>query len=67
MLTGYADLAFQFGLADENQADYISSETQNAAKLIDDGKYYDAFKVNLLMSSPFIAPRSVHAHTCMYM
>ena len=45
MLTGYADLAFQFGLADENQADYINSETQNAAKLISDGKYYEAFQV----------------------
>ena len=45
MLTGYADLAFQFGLADENQAEYINSETQNAANLINDGKYYDAFKV----------------------
>ena len=47
MLTGYADLAFQFGLADENQAEYINSETQNAAKLIDDGKYYEAFQVCL--------------------
>ena len=45
MLTGYADLAFQFGLADENQAEYVNSETQNAAKLINDGKYYEAFQV----------------------
>ena len=45
MLTGYADLAFQFGLADENQAEYINGETQNAAKLINDGKYYEAFQV----------------------
>ena len=45
MLTGYADLAFQFGLADENQADYISSETQAAAKLINDGKFFEAFQV----------------------
>jgi hypothetical protein len=42
MLTGYADLAFQFGLIDENQADYINSEMQAAVKLIADGKYMDA-------------------------
>ena len=42
MLTGYADLAFQFGLADENQAEYINNEMQAAAKLIADGKYTEA-------------------------
>ena len=42
MLTGYADLAFQFGLADENQAEYINSEMQTAAQLIADGKYMEA-------------------------
>ena len=42
MLTGYADLAFQFGLADENQAEYINSEMQAAAQLIADGKYMEA-------------------------
>ena len=45
MLTGYADLAFQFGLADENQAEYIFNETQTAAKLIMSEKYYEAFQV----------------------
>ena len=42
MLTGYADLAFQFGLADENQAEYINSEMQAAAELIANGKYMEA-------------------------
>ena len=45
MLTGYADLAFQFGLADENQAEYINKEMQAAAKLIADGKYLEADQV----------------------
>ena len=45
MLTGYADLAFQFGLADENQAEYIYNETQAAAKLINNGQFYEAFQV----------------------
>ena len=46
MLTGYADLAYQFGLADENQAEYIYNETQAAAKLMMLEKYSDAYHVN---------------------
>ena len=46
MLNGYANLAFQFGLADENQAEYIYSETQTATKLIYSEKYSEAFRVN---------------------
>ena len=42
MLTGYADLAFQFGLADENQAKYINSEMLNATQLIAGGKFMEA-------------------------
>ena len=49
MLTGYADLAFQFGLADENQAEYISNEMRTAAKLIADGKYTEADLVQSMM------------------
>ena len=48
MLTGYADLAFQFGLADENQAEYISNEMRTAAKLIADGKYTEADLVQIV-------------------
>ena len=50
MLTGYADLAFQFGLADENQAVYIDNATHTAAKLIMGGKYLDAFQVLLIIT-----------------
>ena len=50
MLTGYSDLAFQFGLADENQAAYINSETQSATKLIMDAKFFEAFQVSLLLN-----------------
>ena len=45
MLRGYADLAFQFGLADENQAAYINSQTQTATEMIMNEKYIDAFQV----------------------
>ena len=45
MLAGYADLAFQFGLADENQADHIKDETQTTTQLIVSGKYHEAFQV----------------------
>ena len=45
MLRGYADLAFQFGLADENQAAYIDSQTQTATEMIMNEKYFDAFQV----------------------
>ena len=47
MVNGYANLAFNFGLADENQAVYIYNESQTATKLINSEKYYEAFQVNI--------------------
>ena len=46
MLVGYPDLAYHFGLADENQAKYIYNKTQEAAKLMMEEKYAEAYHVN---------------------
>ena len=45
MMDGYADLVYQFGMADENQASYIKSQTTTVVGYIKKGQYYDAFKV----------------------
>ena len=47
MLVGYPDLAYQFGLADRNQAEYIYNKTQEAAKLMKKEQYSDAYHVML--------------------
>ena len=39
MVPGYADLLFQYGLADENQAAYVKSQTELALKYIQEEEY----------------------------
>ncbi len=45
MMNAYADLVYQFGMADFNQASYIFNETNTAVQLIKNQQYYEAFKV----------------------
>jgi vitellogenic carboxypeptidase-like protein len=42
---GYGDYLFQIGLIDENQKKFFNSEEQKAVKLIENGKYFEAFKI----------------------
>ncbi len=46
-MNAYADLMFQFGMADENQADYIYSRTNT----IKAERFYDGFKVHTLYTA----------------
>ncbi len=48
MMNAYADLVFQFGMVDENQAAYIFSQTNTAVQHIKAKQFYDAFKVHTL-------------------
>ncbi|XP_064401479.1 probable serine carboxypeptidase CPVL [Halichondria panicea] len=45
MMNAYADLVFQFGMVDENQAAYIFSQTNTAVQHIKAKQFYDAFKI----------------------
>ncbi|XP_064401452.1 probable serine carboxypeptidase CPVL isoform X1 [Halichondria panicea] len=45
MMNAYADLVFQFGMADENQATYIYSRTNTAVQYIKAERFYDGFKI----------------------
>ncbi|XP_064401450.1 probable serine carboxypeptidase CPVL isoform X3 [Halichondria panicea] len=45
MMNAYADLVFQFGRADENQAAYIYSRTNTAVQYIKAERFYDGFKI----------------------
>ncbi len=51
MMNAYADLVFQFGMADENQAAYIYSTTNMAVQHIKAERFYDAFKVHTLYTA----------------
>ena len=42
MITEYGNLLYNFGLADENEAEYIRSMINTAVKYIQDGKYREA-------------------------
>ncbi|XP_064401470.1 probable serine carboxypeptidase CPVL [Halichondria panicea] len=44
-MMAYADLVFQFGMADENQATYIYSRTNTAVQYIKAEWFYDGFKI----------------------
>ena len=48
MFGGYADLVYQFGMADENQRDYIQKVSDQAVQLITSGDFLGAFKVHAL-------------------
>ena len=45
MFGGYADLVYQFGMADENQRDYIQKVSDEAVQMITQGNFLGAFKV----------------------
>ena len=45
MMNAYADLVYQFGMADHNEANYIATQTNTAVQMIKNGQFYDAFKV----------------------
>ena len=45
MLGGYGDLAFQFGLLDENQKNFVDSQTAIAIASIARKDFLAAFKV----------------------
>ncbi len=49
-MNAYADLVFQFGMADENQATYIYSRTNTAVQYIKAEWFYDGFKVHTIHS-----------------
>ena len=45
MFGGYAELVYQFGMADEIQRDYIQKASDQAVQLITQGDFLGAFKV----------------------
>jgi len=47
MYQGLADMVFQFGLADENQASHIQNETDLMIQYIKQKQFYEAFEVSL--------------------
>ena len=47
MIGGYADLIFHYGMADENEAAYISKQMQLAVGHIDSAQYEQAAVVSL--------------------
>lgn len=47
MYQGLADMVFQFGLADENQASHIRNETDIMVQYIQQKQFYEAFEVSL--------------------
>ncbi len=51
MMNAYADLVFQFGMADENQAAYIYSRTNTAEQYIKAERFYNGFKVHTLYTA----------------
>ncbi len=51
MMNVYADLVFQFRMADENQAAYIYSRTNTAVQYIKAERFYDGFKVYTLYTA----------------
>ncbi len=51
MMNAYADLVFQFGMADENQAAYICLRPNTAVQYIKAKWFYDAFKVHTLYTA----------------
>ena len=48
MLGGYADLAYNFGLADKKEAAFILSSSTAAVSYIDNGEFMKAFAVSTL-------------------
>jgi len=48
MVGGYGELAFQFGMIDENQKAFIETETQLAISHIQSKDFFGAFKVTKL-------------------
>ena len=41
----YGEYLYQIGLLDENQRDFFNSEEKKAVKYIENGQYFDAFKI----------------------
>lgn len=73
MLGGYGELAFQFGLLDENQKAFVDSETMKAINSIKKKDFYGAFKVSLDLHAYTAVPDYVwqsqveNSHSrCMY-
>lgn len=58
MLGGYGELAFQFGLVDENQKAFIESQCDDGISSIQKKDFFAAFKVKIkefgcVFPSPF--------------
>lgn len=47
MLGGYGELAFQFGLIDENEKAFVNAQNEMAISSIQKKDFYSAFKVIL--------------------
>ena len=45
MLDAYGELAFQFGMVDENEKDYINQQCEAAVHYIQKKDFYSAFEV----------------------
>ena len=45
MIGGYGELAFQFGLLDENQKAFVNEQSTMLLKYIEKKDFYGAFKV----------------------
>ena len=48
MVGGYGELAFQFGLLDENQKLYVDQQCETAVASIREKDFYNAFKVKMI-------------------
>ena len=52
MVNGYGELAFQFGLLDENQKTFVNMQTKSAVDSIKRKDFLAAFKVNINVLYP---------------
>ncbi len=48
MMDGLADLVYQFGMADLNQAKHIEAQTTLVVNFIKNKEFYEAFKVKCI-------------------